>query len=557
MKMKMKMKINGLLCLILAMVLSTSCSDNAKMKGLLEHVPAGMDVVLVGNVKTIVESAGGTMEDSKIQLPKFIMNALPDDASEGMDKCNRFLKKSGVDIDACAMVVNYKENHPVFVFALNDRDKFVEAIEDEGFKEKSSEGDFVIYSAKVSEGSDPDYDDYAYIAVDGSCAYWIDNVWVGSDFKPVPYLEQLIDDAKENSYANTSCGAYIVEGNAGGLAVTFPKDVEKELKVRGMPSELASLYSGSVCMRGNLTNNQCTLEVKLFDQDGQEISAEKYSKLMDTSATISEKALSLLGSDEFMIYAMSLKNFNWDNYADMMAEAAGMGRSDRAQLNAVMSYFEKVDGTVAWGFGLTKGIESIENFYCNKEPMNQFSSTLVVEVKEGKAKQMIEDLKGFMEKAELPFEETSNGLTFNFENIGESGSLYIKNIDKFIVMANHPIKEDNDNPLVKSTDFVNYLSVFCISLPKDNKLMRDLRVKNDVKLGLYCKPNTMETSMTLDIDGDDETGVIAKAAKIVINMVEQSEDIARRMEKMRWQEDDLAVDTCVVDETVYVDSIAY
>ena len=552
----MKMKINGLLCLVLALVLSTSCSDNAKMKDLLENVPASMDVVMVGNVKTIIESAGGNMEDSKIHLPKFILNALPDDASEGMDKCNRFLKNSGVDIEACALVGNYDDNRPVIVFALNDKDKFVEAIEDEGFKEKSADGDVVIYTAKVSEGSDPEYDDYSYIAINGSCAYLIDEVWVGSDFKPVPYLERLIDDAKENNYANTACGAYIVEGNAGGLAVNFPKEVVKELKQSGVPSELASLYSGSVCMKGNLTNNQCTLDFKLFDQEGNEISAENYSKFMDTSATISEKAMSLLGSDEFMIGAMSLKNFNWDNYSEMLADAAGMARADRAQLNAVMSYFEKVDGTVAWGFGLTNGLESIENLYCGEEPMKQISTTMVVEIKEGKAKQMIDDLKGFMEKAELPFEETSNGLTFNFENIGQTGSIYVKNIDNLIVLANHPIKEDNDNLLVKNTDFVNCLSVFCIGLSKDNKLMRDLGVKNNVKLGMYCKPNTMETSMTLDIDGDDETGVIAKAAKIVINLVEQADDIAKRMEKLRWQQEEVAVDTCVVD-TEYVDSIAY
>ena len=188
--------------------------------------------------------------------------------------------------------------------------------------------------------------------------------------------------------------------------------------------------------------------------------------------------------------------------------------------------------------------------------MKQISTTMVVEIKEGKAKQMIDDLKGFMEKAELPFEETSNGLTFNFENIGQTGSIYVKNIDNLIVLANHPIKEDNDNPLVKNTDFVNCLSVFCIGLSKDNKLMRDLGVKNDVKLGMYCKPNTMETSMTLDIDGDDETGVIAKAAKIVIKLVEQADDIARRMEKLRWQQEEVVVDSCAV-EPEYVDSIAY
>ena len=62
--------------------------------------------------------------------------------------------------------------------------------------------------------------------------------------------------------------------------------------------------------------------------------------------------------------------------------------------------------------------------------------------------------------------------------------------------------------------------------------------------------------MTLDIDGDDETGVIAKAAKIVIKLVEQADDIARRMEKLRWQQEEVVVDSCAV-EPEYVDSIAY
>ena len=41
------------------MLMAASCSDNSKMKGLLEQVPADADVVLVGSVKTVLESAGG------------------------------------------------------------------------------------------------------------------------------------------------------------------------------------------------------------------------------------------------------------------------------------------------------------------------------------------------------------------------------------------------------------------------------------------------------------------------------------------------------------------
>lgn len=41
----------------MALVMTTSCSDNGKMKALLEQIPENTEVVCVGNVKTILESA--------------------------------------------------------------------------------------------------------------------------------------------------------------------------------------------------------------------------------------------------------------------------------------------------------------------------------------------------------------------------------------------------------------------------------------------------------------------------------------------------------------------
>lgn len=173
------------LCLIMAVTLNCSCSDNEKMNVLLENIPANTDFVLVGNLRTIVESAGGKMEDSKIKLPGYLVSYLPNDISDKWDNFNSFLKKSGIDTEACAIIADYKENYPVFVFSLNDKNKFIEAIENEKFKEKNSWGDVSFYSKKVYEGSDPEWDDYAYIAINGTCAYWIERVWVGSKFNSV------------------------------------------------------------------------------------------------------------------------------------------------------------------------------------------------------------------------------------------------------------------------------------------------------------------------------------------------------------------------------------
>lgn len=556
-----KNKLFGLLCLIMVIVLNSSCSNNEKMKALLENIPENTDLVLVGNLKTIVESAGGTMEKSKIKLPSYITSSLSQGESDNLDEMNAFLKKSGINTEACALMLDYKENRPVIVFSLDNKKKFIEAIEEEKFKEKSSEGDVTIYSKKVYEGSDPEYDDYGYVALTGSCAYWIDRVWVGSDFKAIPYLQKTIEKAKEGSFADTPYAEYIIDGNMGGLSVSIPKEFKEAMRNSGISSEMLSLYEGTFCIQGDLSNNQCVVNLKLFDEDGKEVSADKFSKFMDTSATINKKALALLGKDEFMIYAISLKNFNWDNYANMMAEMSGMSRSQKAELNAIMSYFEKIDGTVTLGVGLTNGIESINNIGRGINPLDQFSSTVVIETKDGKAKQFVEDIKGFLEKSQIPFVDNSSGLSVNLEPFGLQGNIYVKNVDNFIALANHTIKEDNNNEVVNSTSFDEYLFAILIGLNKKNELIRDMNISNNVKLGLYCKPNTTEASLVLDIDGEGDTGIIAKAAKIVINLVEQSNVLERRLKNMNGDEQAIDVDTVAIDEECYdveiVDSVAY
>ena len=546
-------------CLVVAALLAVSCSENVKMKKLLEQVPVDADIVLVGNVKTVIESAGGSIENSKIKLPSNLMDALPASTMSAIDEANDFLKGSGIDAEACALVFDYKEKQPVIVFAISDRKQFIDAIEDDGFKEKDSEGNTVFYAKKVYESSyNPDYDDYSYIAVNDSYAYWIESVWVGSDFKPVRYLRKMIEDARENSFASTNYADYIIGGNAGGLFVSWPKDLKRELRRSGVPSDLLSIYDGVLCMRGNLSANTCTVEAKLFDEDGKEMGAELAGKFMDTSATINGKALSMLGKDESMVYAMSMKNFDWDQYADFISDASRLSRSDRAQMNAIFSYLEKIDGTVAMGFGLTDGLESIENMSQERDVMSQYSTTTVIETKEGKTRQLMEDMKGFLEQAGIPFNESGSGFSVSLRDKGMSGEWYFKAIDNFLVVANHPIKDNNNNALIKDTDLTGYLFAFCMGQNKNDKLMRDLEIDNSVKLTMGCKPKTLETTMTLEIDGDGNSGIIAKVIKIALGIAANAEELERRFERNFDSEYyyDEEVEEVVVEEE-YADSVAY
>ncbi len=556
-------KIYSLYCLIVAMLVTTSCSQDVKMESLLEQIPANSDVVLVGNLKTVLESAGGSLDGSKIKLPSEITYALPNGIMDDYDEANDFLKTSGIDPDACALVLSYEHsNYPILVFALSDEKQFIKAIEDNGFRERGMEETVTLYKKKVYDGGDPAYDDYGYIAVNGAYAYWIESVWVGSNFQPLQYLQKMIEDASVGSYADTNYGEYITDGNVGGIAISWPKEYRKELRNAGVSSELLSIYEGTMCLRGSLSDDRCTVELRLFDKDGNRINADIFKKFMDTSAMINGDALAMLGKDEYLISAVSLKNFDWEKYFDFLSGASRMSRSDKAQLNAILSYLEKIDGTIAVGFGFTDGLESIINLDYGKDVMSQISTTLVVEAKEGKAKKLVEDMKGFLEQAEVPFTESQSGFSIDLERFDLSGTLYAVNKGNFIVMANHPIKDNNSNALITNTDLTDYLYVMCLGLNRNDRLMRDLHIDYDVKCMLCCEPNTLETTMTLEIKGDDDQGVIARAAKIVLGIISQQDDIEERINELRedysydyYEDDTIAYFYDDDDDYYYADSV--
>ena len=500
----------------MALVMTTSCSDNGKMKALLEQIPENTEVVCVGNVKTILESAGGSIEDSKIKLPSYVLDALPRQKANDIDKANDFLKKSGIDMDACAIFGNYKDSRPIILFALSDKSQFIASIEKDGYKETNFDGDAKLYKKKVYEGSSSEYDDYGYLLIKDDYAYWIERVWDGSDFKPASHLANVVEDAAKHNFADTNFGDYILDGNAGGIAFALPQELRRELRNNGVPSDLADLYSGYVCMRGELEKDKATVKVQLFDEKGEKFNCDKFKDYLDLSANVSKDALALLGKDEFMVFAMSAKNVNWDKYTDLIAQSSGLSRGDRAQLSAVTAYLEKIDGTVAMGFGINNGLKSIGSIaYQTDDMMSAFSTTMVIETKEDKATR------------------NAAGFTIELQNItGKPGAFYVKNVGNFIVIANHPIKESNDNPLVASSNLDEYLSVFCAGLSPDNQLMRDLNLKNNIKLLIGCKPNTSEAVMTLEVDGDTDAGIISKVAKMIFKISEQSKNIQEKLESM-------------------------
>ena len=535
-----KMKL--FLCLVATILLSVSCSDNDKMQNLLENIPESTDLVFVGNVKTVLESAGGKIENSMIVLPDYVASEMGKGDTKEFNKTNEFFKAAGIDIEVCAVMMSFRNNYPILVFALDDQQKFVDALKQKGYQKDSDKGDAVFY-VKPSES---DYGSPSYVALNGSFAYMILKNYLRSDFNAISYLERVIEDAAEANYADTPYGEYILGTNGGGLATKLPAELKNEMREEGLLNAEANVLLNAVyCVRGELTSNKATVECKVFPENGDEFDTEKLAKLFDIKSEISDEALKLLGSQENIVMAMSMMDANWDEVSNLIATTSHLSRSEKAQMNAVFSYLEKIDGTVAYGMGVTNGIESFIKIDKEQEVLNQFSATIVIETKEGKAKLLIEDMKGMLEQLRMPFNEDATGFSINLDNMG--GTVYVKQVDNFIVVANHTINKDNDNPVVKRADFSNCIAAFYMGLNSNDKLAKDLGVKDNITIGICCKPKDGKAYMSLEIDGSSDSGIIEKMARLLLN---SQKKVEQRMREAYAQEE-------VVEEAAYLEPDDY
>lgn len=508
-----------ILYLIAAMVMLLSCSDNdKKADGVLDCIPANADLVIVGNINKIAESAGGSVKNSQIVLPKDVMEHLGTRNTSILQKINRLLNGSHVNTEACALFASYENEQPVVVLSINDAILFTDAIKALKYKKIKADCNMDIYARKIQAGADGNPDCHNYVALNGNYAYIIENVQKNTNFSPAGYLQKIYEDARKNSFAETAYGKYISEDCTIGVAMANTANIKKSLKKTGMLSGSVSILDKCiVCLRGNLLADKCIVDIQLFDHDGNEMRADSLVPFMNNSSTISKKALAFLDAKESVAYAISLKDVEWDKYMDMISEAAELSRSDRAQLNAVLNYLENIDGTVAASFSTNNGINSILNIYMGKDLLSQFSATIVAETKEGKAKRLLEDLKGLLEGMSIHFDETDCEISVNTAFMGMPGTVYAKSKDDVLIVANHPIKENNDNIFIKDKNLTESRFALYAKLDKEDKLASELNINDNVTAAFYCRPDMMSAFMVIEIGSgtDANTGIISR----LLNMV--------------------------------------
>lgn len=529
----MKTRIAHLGISLMLLLLATACSNNSKMSKLLDQMPADADMVAVGDIKTVIESAGGTVDGSQVTLPSYLTDGLSNSELNDIDDLKSYLKNSGIDINVCAICGNYSDWNPTIVFTLQDVDKFKKSIEDADFREKDTEEDITFYSKITFEGYDSNR--FNCIAIKDNYAFFVED-WQESDRDVFKNMKRFIDDANEKSFGSTEFSKFITSGNAAGVALRIPRELRQEIRNSGMPNNLAEMYEGVICLSGNLSDNAFDIDMKWYTEDGKEKKAEDFGNLMNFSATINPQALSYMNEDEFLIYAASIKDMNWDNYMEMLEESLHLSRSDKATLTIIKSYLERIDGTVAIGTGVTNGIESIANLSKGQNFMNEFAMTMVCETKPGKAKSIVNDFKGLLDSQEIGYEDTADG--FSLIIPGESEPIHVEAKEDMLILSNHDIHSSNNNPTVEKVNFADKMAAMAITLDRNNPLMKDLNVDQDLTMSFSVEPESMEMNLNLTVDGGDSSvGVIGKVAKIILNLVQQSEKLERQWNETMYGND--------------------
>ena len=534
------------LCLSV-ILLATGCGSN-NLAELLEHVPADADFVITGDIKTILESAGGKAEGSEVKMPDYIGTMQSDRDAREMEKDLQWLKNSGIDVTSGAVVfLKYQDRAPFIVFAITDKDKLKKALEVEGFNENDKVDDVDIY-VKKDEGEYGSYTRNSYVAIDGGYGYWIPDVWSDDD-KGMKMIKQYLLSLSNNTMASTDIADYVSEGNVAGMIAKLPSELRREMAKAGVPEEMANLYSGYVCINSKLDGDEAEARLKLFDENGKAKTTEDWNKMMDIKAKIDPEALAYMSPEESLIYAVSMKNINWDKYMDQFDSSGRLSRQDKSFLTIVKSYLEKFDGTVAIGVGLKNGKASIEAIDRGEKVLDHLPLTIVAQTKQGKAASLIKDIKSLLgNQNELFYTSTSNGLRLTLPK--EAGTLWLEAKDNMLILSTLPVKKGS-NPVAEHVNFQDYIFAAALHLGKDNALMRDFDIKNDLTATLAFDAEEGELVLKVKMTGEGETGLIERFVRSVIGMGKKYEQM-REERRQQYYEDYMAADT-ILPEPVYYD----
>lgn len=498
----------ALVIVLMTLVLS-GCSNSAPK--LLDKVPAKTDMVAVIDAESILESAGGSIKDSKIVFPQYFSNILSD---SDMEKLEPVLKAGCVDLSSLVFAGNYDEISPFMIFGLKDAEAFRKLLRDADFEKVCSQDDFVCY---VTSDYRP-----TIAVVSNQIAVVYFKVYNVDEFNALKHTRNMFDSAKESSFRDTKFGKHL-GGHTGAMVARIPSDAVDYYESCNIPVPQV-VRNASVLAFTDLKSDELAIHMELLDHDGKTIDLMSFAPkgVKFKPSTVNKKALKFFHENEVFIGAVSCKDVQWDEVFEGLASQL-TSTSDRTALAAIEPYVSNINGTVAIGWGPVNGLASLNNmrrsYYYNINPFSASTFTIVVELKDGKAKSTVRQLQSLAEGFNVLVSETSNGFSLSHSDI----SAYVEAYNNFLVISTKKINTGSNYNL--TADFLDWGDYFCgIGMVLDEKsdIMRDLELRGyRVSVETYCdSPHGID--FRFKCTGGSENGLIERVVKAAIAVTDHS-----------------------------------
>ncbi len=491
---------------MLVSLLVVACSGSGSSDNLLKQIPADVDYAVVLNPTIMLESAGGSVDGAQITLPDYLPSIFDEHDIKDFNETKDEFAKMGLSADQVALaVMDPSENDPELgVVKVDDAEKFKAYLLTKEFTDEGETDGLQFLMNELRA------DKHDVVVVNGSTALYKEIRGTKDEAKAA--MQKIVAAAAEKSLADTPFGEYIAEGNMGGAIVNFPEDVKKDVASLGLPPTMLAFYDGVFCFKGNLNGNTAEVDVKMFDKEGNKIDMSSITSFMDVNAKIDGDALNYFNDKEVLVYAVALKDVDWDAFIEMFSSQ--LSRSERQMLPIISSYLKKFDGTLALGVGVNNGLQSFENISKNQvAALQEISLTIAGQTKDGEAESLLSELKSMLGSMRMDFQTTDDGIKCAVPMMGVT--VYAEVKGDMIVLSTHPI-EKGDNPTVSKIPFDDYNYGVGIVLNNDHKLLTELGISNNGEAFVYSDAQNVSGGMKVAVDGDGSTGIIGNIFKLAL-----------------------------------------
>lgn len=484
------MKKNFFLAGLLAALIfaAVSCSKDSEAS-LADRIPADAMMAGVVNLDRIADSAGGKVDGDRISFPDATTDpdANPAASLTTYNGCGFSLDKAGMWIDADG-------DRFITVVAICDEARTETFFSDKKYTKIPDGGASQIY---VRDDNAPDDGLEPLCAVRDGYAYFFDREASAAE------INAVIEKGVKQPLSATPFNKYIADGNAGGAVIDLRALAAMNDSFGiGLPMATA----GRLCLKADINGDEATMRSVVLDDEGNKVAPDALGLKFDSKATVTADALAYIPPTECLVYAVALKDVDWDAAFSAIGRRMGSDMMQMMVMGMVKEYVSKIDGTVAFGIGFEGGKDDLLKAANDGSIVNYLPVTLVIEVAQGKAKGFLGDIRAVLATAGMKPSDLGDGFAAHIP--GGAGMLYGKADGNTVVFSTRPIEKYDSNGATAA--LAGNLSGLGLCVPADYPLARDFGVTESLDASAVADMKAEEGIIRVRITGDGKAGFIER-----------------------------------------------